>query len=57
MLGDNVRLDSLAGIVEYKPHVIEHAVNLVEPIMPSGTQGLPAADRERLKKWLNCGPK
>lgn len=55
-LGNNVRLDTLDGVKEHKPHIIEHAVNLVEPIMPSNTKGLPAADRERLKKWLECGP-
>jgi cytochrome c5 len=56
LLGDNVKLDTLAGIKEHKPHIIEHAVELKEPIMPSGGKGLPAAERERLKKWLNCGP-
>ena len=55
-LGDNVRLDNLAGIKEHKAHIIERAVDLKEPIMPSGSKGLPAADRERLKAWLNCGP-
>jgi cytochrome c5 len=55
-LGDNVRLDTLDGVKTHKPHIIEHAVDLKEPIMPSGTMGMPAADRERLKKWLDCGP-
>lgn len=54
-LGNNVKLDTLPDIKTHKPHIIEHAVDLQAPIMPSGTQGLPAADRERLKKWLNCG--
>lgn len=55
-LGDNVRLDTLDGVKMHKPHIIEHAVDLKEPIMPSGSTGMPAADRERLKKWLECGP-
>jgi mono/diheme cytochrome c family protein len=56
MLGDNVRLDTLALVKEWKPHIIEHAVKLQDPIMPSGTQGLMPAERERLQKWLDCGP-
>src|SRR5262245_5360312 len=49
-LGDGVKLDNLPDIKTHKQHIIEHAVDLVPPIMPSGTPGLPAADRERLKK-------
>lgn len=56
MLGDNVRLDSLALVKQHKEHVIEHAVELMPPIMPSGsTTGLPEAERLRLKAWYDCG--
>ena len=50
----NVKLDTLEGIKASKEHILMHAVNLEAPIMPM-TGALPAAERERLKKWLNCG--
>jgi uncharacterized membrane protein len=50
-------LDSLALVREHEEHVIEHAVELEEPKMPQNTQGLPEAERNRLKKWYACGAK
>jgi hypothetical protein len=35
--------------------IIEHAVELAAPIMPLGSMGRPQAERDRLKKWLDCG--
>lgn len=53
-LGDNARFDTLDGVKTHKTHIMERAVELKMPIMPSGSTGLPAAERERLKKWLDC---
>jgi uncharacterized membrane protein len=50
-------LDSLAAVREHEEHIIEHAVKLEAPIMPQNTQGLPEAERTRLKKWFDCGAK
>jgi mono/diheme cytochrome c family protein len=55
--GGEIQLDSLALVKEHKEHVIEHSVELEMPIMPYLTQGLPEADRQRLKKWYDCGAK
>jgi hypothetical protein len=48
------KFDAVADIRTHKAHIIEHVVELKEPIMPM-TGALPAADREKLKKWLDCG--
>jgi hypothetical protein len=53
--GGGVRLDSIANIRMHTEHIIEHAVELELPIMPLGTMGRPQAERDRLKKWLDCG--
>lgn len=50
----DTKLDTQAGVQAAKARIIEHAVNLVAPIMPQ-TGALPQADRDRLKKWLDCG--
>jgi uncharacterized membrane protein len=56
--GGEIQLDTQALVVEHKQHVIEHAVELKAPIMPFGsTTGLPEAERQRLKKWYDCGAK
>jgi mono/diheme cytochrome c family protein len=55
--GGEIQLDSLALVKEHEEHVLEHAVELEMPIMPYLTQGLPEADRQRLKKWYECGAK
>jgi uncharacterized membrane protein len=47
------KFDTVEGIRMHKGHIIEHAVELKEPIMPM-TGALPPAERERLKAWLNC---
>lgn len=54
-LGNNMRFDTLDGVKTHKTHIIEHAVELKMPIMPSGSSGLPLAERTRLKSWIDCG--
>lgn len=56
--GGEIQLDSLALVRDHKSHVIEHAVDLKVPVMPQTMpNGLPEADRLRLKKWYDCGAK
>jgi cytochrome c5 len=50
----NVKLDTQAGVQASKAGILQHAVQLMAPIMPM-TGALPQADRDRLKKWLDCG--
>jgi cytochrome c5 len=50
----NVKLDTQAGVQAAKAAIIQRAVQLVPPIMPMAG-ALPPMDRERLKKWLDCG--
>lgn len=50
-----VRLDTLASIKQFTPHIIEHAVELNPPAMPYMQAPLPLADRDKLERWLDCG--
>jgi hypothetical protein len=50
-----VRLDTLNDVRSHSDHVIEHAVELVEPAMPYNQAPLPLEDRNKLREWLQCG--
>jgi cytochrome c5 len=50
----NVKLDTQPGILAAKAAIIQHAVQLVPPVMPMAGP-LAQTDRDRLKKWLDCG--
>jgi cytochrome c553 len=54
-VGNDVSLDTYPEVKEHKEHIIEHVVELKDPIMPMGTQGLPKADRDRINAWFTCG--
>jgi hypothetical protein len=54
-MAENVRLDTLASVKTNSEHIIEHAVELVEPAMPKGLPPLPEAQRQQLRQWLECG--
>jgi uncharacterized membrane protein len=55
-IGNTVRLDTLPAVKAATHGIMERAVDLSEqPTMPYLMDPLPAAERENLGVWLDCG--
>lgn len=54
-VGNDLSLNTYAGVKAEQSHVIEHAVENKEPSMPYLMDPLPAAQRDRIRAWYECG--